>query len=84
MSQAFICSIIYNAADGGIPEARDECGVRDPSTGRERECPDGRICVLDGLLNQCIMSKFLSAHFTCTHDTLVYCITFDCVFGVSF
>lgn len=51
------------ADDGGIPEGGHECGARDPSTGEEREYPDGRVCLLDGLLNRCIMSKLsASAH----------------------
>ena len=40
------------------PEGRDECGVRDRDTGMERECSDGSICLLEGIVNRCVESKF--------------------------
>ncbi len=36
---------------------RDECGVRDSD--RDTDCPDGSICLLDGVINRCVTSKFL-------------------------
>ena len=43
---------------------RDECGVRDPN--RDTDCPEGSICLLDGVLNRCVRSKFL--RILCMHD----------------
>ena len=39
----------------------NECGVRDDSQNRERECRDGEICVLQHTLNVCVPSKFLDS-----------------------
>ena len=55
----FTLSSLANAGDSQTPDGRDECGVRDPDTGMERECTDDRVCLLEGLLNRCVRSKFL-------------------------
>lgn len=36
-------------------EDRDQCGIQDRD-GRERECDEGNVCLLDGTLNRCIRS----------------------------
>ena len=36
----------------------NQCGVRDEDQNRERECPDGQVCVLEHTLNVCVQSKF--------------------------
>ena len=52
-----ICIHIKYEGTASPDDNRDECGVRDPT--RDTNCPEGSICLLDGVFNQCVTSKFL-------------------------
>ena len=46
---------IGQKATGRNQEGRDQCGVRERD-GTERECDEESVCLLEGILNQCIRS----------------------------
>ena len=52
-------------------EGRDQCGVQERD-GTERECDEGSVCLLEGILNLCIRSMSANLDIRITVPVVVY------------